>query len=110
MCIFAGIKVIQIAGLILIHFLMRKGIRIVRAGGVENDTETIYTMLSRGTEFIDSIDALTERKMVAMRSRAVKPSQIITVEDRMNELRNVQKERRERSGTGAKINKMDAIT
>ena len=35
--------------------------------------ETIYTMLSRGTEFIDRIDALTERKMVAMRSRAVRP-------------------------------------
>ena len=30
-------------------------------------------MLSRGTEFIDRIDALTERKMVAMRSRAVRP-------------------------------------
>ena len=85
-------------------------IRPILSSLYENDTETIYTMLSRGTEFIDSIDALTERKMVAMRSRAVKPSQIITVEDRMNELRNVQKERRERSGTGAKINKMDAIT
>ena len=30
----SGIKVIQIAGLILIHFLMRKGIGIVPAGGV----------------------------------------------------------------------------
>ena len=38
--------------------------------------ETIYTMLSRGTEFTDRIDPLTERKMGAMRSRAVKPSQI----------------------------------
>ena len=35
--------------------------------------ETIYTMLSSGTEFIDRIDPLTGRKMVAMRSRAVKP-------------------------------------
>ena len=30
---------IQIAGLILIHLLMRKAIRIVRSGGVENDTK-----------------------------------------------------------------------
>ena len=30
---------IRIAGLILIHSLMRKGIWIVRAGGVENDKE-----------------------------------------------------------------------
>ncbi len=29
--------------------------------------ETIYTMLSSGTEFIDRVDTLTERKMVAMR-------------------------------------------
>jgi transposase len=72
--------------------------------------ETIYTMLTKGTEFIDRIDALTERKMAAMRSRAVKPSQISTIEDRMNELRNVQKERRKRSGTEGKINKSDAIT
>ncbi|MCL4345411.1 MAG: hypothetical protein M1496_03495 [Candidatus Thermoplasmatota archaeon] len=28
-------------------------------------------MLKKGTEFIDRIDALTERKMIAMRSRAV---------------------------------------
>ena len=61
--------------------------------------ETIYTMLTKGTEFIHRIDALTERKMAAMRSRAVKPSQIPTIEDRMNELRNVQKERRKSSGT-----------
>ena len=61
--------------------------------------ETIYTMLTKGTEFIHRIDALTERKMAAMRSRAVKPSQTFTVEDRMNELRDVQKERRKSSGT-----------
>ena len=72
--------------------------------------ETIYTMLTNDTEFIDRIDALTERKMAAMRSRAVKPSNICTIEDRMNELRNVQKERRKRSGPEGKINKSDAIT
>ncbi|MCL4345167.1 MAG: hypothetical protein M1496_02240, partial [Candidatus Thermoplasmatota archaeon] len=72
--------------------------------------ETIHTMLKKGTEFIDRIDALTERKMIAMRSRAVKPSQISTIEDRMNELRNVQKERQKRNSTEGKINKSDAIT
>ena len=72
--------------------------------------EIIYTMLSRGTEFIDSIDALTERKIAAMRSRAVKPSQIPKMEDRMNELWNVQKERKKRSKNERKINKVDAMT
>ncbi|MCL4345412.1 MAG: hypothetical protein M1496_03500, partial [Candidatus Thermoplasmatota archaeon] len=66
--------------------------------------ETIHTMLKKGTEFIDRIDALTERKMIAMRSRAVKPSQISTIEDRMNELRNIQKERQKRNSTEGKIN------
>ena len=37
---------------------------------------TIYIMLKNGREFIDRIDALTERKMVSMRSRASKPHQI----------------------------------
>ncbi len=72
--------------------------------------ETIYAMLSRGTEFIYSIDALTERKMIAMRSRAVKPSQIPKMEDRMNELWNVKKERKKRSKNERKINKVDAMT
>ena len=73
-------------------------------------TETIYTMLSRGTEFSDSIDALTERKMAAMRSRAVKPSRIPKIEDHMNELWNVQKERKKRSKNEGKINKVYAMT
>ena len=72
--------------------------------------ETIYTMLKKGEHFVDQIDTLTERKMKSMRSRAVKPSQIITVEDRIDELNNVQKERRERSGSEGKINKADAMT
>ena len=53
-------------------------------------------MLSRGTEFIDRIDALTERKMVAMRSRAIRPSNIREIEDRMNDLMSVKKERQKR--------------
>ena len=72
--------------------------------------ETIYTMLKKGEHFVDQIDTLTERKMASMRSRAVKPSQTFTVEDRMNELRNVQKERLKRSGDEGKINKANAMT
>ena len=55
--------------------------------------EIIYTMLSRGTEFIDRIDALTERKMVAMRSRAVRPSKARAMENLMNDLMDARKER-----------------
>ena len=72
--------------------------------------ETIYTMLKKGEHFVDQIDTLTERKIASMRSRAVKPSQTITLEDRMNELRNVQKERLKRSGNEGKINKANAMT
>jgi hypothetical protein len=72
--------------------------------------ETIYTMLKKGEHFVDQIDTLTERKIASMRSRAVKPSQTITLEDRMNELRNVQKERLKRNGNEGKINKANAMT
>ena len=37
LCIFAGMKVIQITGLILICFLIWKTVRIVPTGGVENE-------------------------------------------------------------------------
>ncbi|WMT45202.1 MAG: IS110 family transposase [Cuniculiplasma divulgatum] len=72
--------------------------------------ETIYTMLKKGEHFVDQIDTLTERKIASMRSRAVKPSQTITLEDRMNVLRNVQKERLKRNGNEGKINKANAMT
>ena len=72
--------------------------------------ETIYTMLKKGEHFVDQIDTLTAKKMASMRSRAVKPSQTITLEDRMNELRNVQKERLKRSCNEGKINKANAMT
>ena len=72
--------------------------------------EIIYTMLKKGEDFVDKIEPLTERKKAAMMSRAVKPAQIITVEDRMNELRNVQKERMKRFSDAKKINKANATT
>ena len=71
--------------------------------------EIIYTMLSRGTEFIDRIDALTKRKMVAMRSRAVRPSKARAMEDLMNDLMDARKERQKRIGTEGKINNADVI-
>ena len=49
--------------------------------------ENIYTMLKNCTEFIARIDALNEREMVSMRSRASKSHQIHTIEDLMNNLR-----------------------
>ena len=71
--------------------------------------KTIYTMLTRGMEFIDRIDALTERKMVAMRSRAIRPSKARAIEDLMNDLMNVRNERQKRISTEGKINNMDVI-
>ena len=41
--IFAGIKLIHNAGLILIHFFMREGIRIVRAGDLGNIPGSWYS-------------------------------------------------------------------
>ena len=70
----------------------------------------LRTRLKKGKDFVDQIDTLTARKMASMRSRAVKPSQTITLEDRMNKLRNVQKERLKRGGNEGKINKANAMT
>ena len=71
--------------------------------------ETIYTMLSGGTEFIDRIDVLTERKMVAMRSRAIRPSKARAIEDIMNDLMNVRNERQKSISYEGKINNVDII-
>ena len=71
--------------------------------------EIIYTMLSGGTEFIDRIDVLTERKMVAMRSRAVKPSKERAIEDLMSDLIFVRNERQKRNSIEGKINNVDVI-
>ena len=66
--------------------------------------------LSRGTEFIDRIDALTERKMNSMRSRSVRKSRIRSMEDIMHDLMDVRNERQKRIGAEGNINKVDAIT
>lgn len=54
-------------------------------------------MKCSGTEFIDRIDALTERKMVAMRSRAVRPSKARAIEDLMDDLMNVRNDRQKKN-------------
>ena len=66
-------------------------------------------MLKNGTEFVDRIDALTERKMVSMRSRTIKQTEIITVEDRINNFMEVRKKRRKRTGNEGKLNKVNEI-
>ena len=71
--------------------------------------EIIYTMLSRVTEFIDRIDALTERKMVSMRSRAIRPSKARAIEDLMSDLIFVRNERQKRNSIEGKINNVDVI-
>ncbi len=50
-------------------------------------------MLTKGTEFVDKIDALIEGNMVAMRSKATKHGQIRIVWDCINELGKVHRER-----------------
>lgn len=49
--------------------------------------ETIYAMLSRGIEFIDNIDTLTERKMKAMSARARNPRRTVKLEDAIKLIR-----------------------
>ena len=48
--------------------------------------------------------------MVAMRSRAVRPSKARAIEDLMDDLMNSRKERRKRIGTEGNINNGYAIT
>ena len=62
------------------------------------------------TEYLSRIKEGRSWKMVAMRSRAIRPSNIREIEDRMNDLMNVRKERRKRIGNEEKINNGDAIT
>ncbi|MCW6168770.1 MAG: hypothetical protein LVQ94_03315, partial [Thermoplasmatales archaeon] len=46
--------------------------------------EMIYTMLKKDEDFVDEIDALTERKMNSMRVRAQNPSLIKKLYEVMN--------------------------
>ena len=49
--------------------------------------EIIYTMLKKGEDFVDQIDALTERKMKSMKERAKNPSRIRNVEEAIRYIR-----------------------
>ncbi len=57
---------------------------------------------SKHTEFIDKIDGLAERKMRSRSVRARNPAMIREIEEYMNEMKNVQKERMKRSGSREK--------
>ena len=56
--------------------------------------ETVFTMLSRNVEFMDSIDSLTERKINAMSARARKPSQDPDISETVKLLREQRLRRR----------------
>ena len=72
--------------------------------------ETIYSMLVNGKEFIDKIDELTQRKMVQMRSKSMRKSKNPKIEDIINDLMVVRRERQKGDGIERKINNGDAIT
>ncbi len=58
-----------------LHMARRTGAKMAIVAIACILAETVYTMLSRNVEFMDSIDSLTERKINAMSTRARKPSQ-----------------------------------
>jgi hypothetical protein len=55
--------------------------------------EMIYTMLKKDEDFVDEIDALTERKINSMRVRTENPS----LENKLNEVMNVIMKKRKKS-------------
>ena len=57
------------------HIVRRTGMKMAIIAVVRILAETVYTMLSRNVEFMDSIDELTERKIASMSSRAKKQNQ-----------------------------------
>jgi transposase len=59
--------------------------------------ETIYTMLKKGENFVDKIDALTERKMNSMRSRSIRKPRIRSMEDIMHDLMHIRNERQKKN-------------
>ncbi len=71
--------------------------------------ETIHVMLSRGMEYIDQMDSLTERKRIAMSVRARRPFQSISIEDQIKNLMDVRKERQRRARNMEKINNPEMI-
>ncbi len=68
-----------------------------------------HIMLSKHIEFIDKIDGLTERKMRSMSVRARNPGMVREIEEYMNEMKSIQRERMKRSGNREKINNMELI-
>ena len=50
--------------------------------------EIMYAMLTRGEDFVDEMESLTERKMRAMSARARNPKGVQEVRDAIDSLRN----------------------
>ena len=69
------------------HIVRRTGMKRAIVAIARILAETVYTMLSRNTEFMDSIDSLTERKITAMSVRAKKPAHITDISDTARLLR-----------------------
>ncbi len=67
-------------------------------------------MIKTHAKFIDNIDGLTERKMKAMSVRARHPEMVKDIEEYMNRMKIVQKERVKRSLGMEKINRTEMIT
>ena len=57
------------------HIVRRTGMKMAIIAVARILAETVYTMLSRNVEFMDSMDELTERKIASMSSRAKKQNQ-----------------------------------
>ena len=71
--------------------------------------ETIYKKLTNDKEFVDKIEQLTGRKIIAMTSKAIRQSEIITEKYRINDLDEDHKERRKSTGNEGKLNKADEV-
>ncbi|WP_171970443.1 hypothetical protein [Cuniculiplasma divulgatum] len=72
--------------------------------------DIIYTISTNRKEFISKIAQLREKKMNIMRSRTIRKSKIITVKKCVNDLSEVQKKNRKRTGDEGKLSKADTIT
>ncbi len=59
----------------------------------QRKTLVIFVMIKTNTKFIDNTDRLTERKMRAMSVRARHPEMVKDIEEYMNRMKMVQKER-----------------
>ncbi len=72
--------------------------------------EIIFVMIKTNTKFVDNIDRLTGIKMKAMSVRARHPEMVKDIEEYMNRMKMVQKERARKTKGMEKINSTEMIT